>query len=153
MNFELIPVEWGQLALFLSSFLAATVLPFSSTPILIALVLGKANPIVCVINAGIGNTLGGMTCFLLGHAAKWEWIEKYAKVTQSQVLKYQIRIEKWGTVLSLFTWMPLIGDPLAIALGFFRLNWKLVFFYMLVGKTARYAVVVFMVKLGITYSS
>jgi membrane protein YqaA with SNARE-associated domain len=52
-------IELGFIGLFLATFLAATVLPFSSEFVLIALISAGYDPFLCVITATIGNTLGG----------------------------------------------------------------------------------------------
>ena len=48
--------------------------------------------------------------------------------------------DKWGGFLALLSWTPVFGDPIALALGFFRTNFYLVSIYMLIGKVLRYIV-------------
>ena len=138
----------GQVALFIASFLAATVIPFSSTPVLVALILKGESPVLCTMVAGVGNTLGGMTCYGLGYWAKWDWIEKYAKIKKSQVIKTQMHIEKWKSLIAMLTWLPLVGDPLAIGLGLFRVHWFSTMGFMMLGKTIRYGVVAYLIVQG-----
>ena len=70
--------DWGYYGLFLASFLAATVVPFSSEVIFSAMVLGgKLDPWTCVFVATVGNWTGGMTSYYIGRLGKVEWIEKY----------------------------------------------------------------------------
>lgn len=69
---------YGYLGLFVASFLAATVLPFSSE-IVFTTLLYTSNcnvwGLVCV--GTLGNTLGALTCYAIGRMGKIEWIEKY----------------------------------------------------------------------------
>ena len=41
---------------------------------------GRLEPAICVLAATLGNTMGGMTCYYMGHLGKTDWIEKYFKV-------------------------------------------------------------------------
>ena len=59
-------IELGYLGLFIASFLAATVVPFSSEVIFSAMVFGGFDEWTCVLIATVGNWLGGMTCYYLG---------------------------------------------------------------------------------------
>lgn len=89
--------------------------------------------------ATAGNWLGGLTSYWLGRAGKWEWIEKYFKVKRETIEKHQHKVARYGSLLAFFTWLPLIGDVMAIALGFYRVDWKKTTLFMLVGKGARFA--------------
>ena len=73
-------IEWGLPGLFISALLAGSIVPFSSELVLVALVEVGLNPVACVLAAALGNTLGGMTCYYMGHLGKVDWIEKYFKV-------------------------------------------------------------------------
>ena len=66
------PALW---ALFLNSFLAATILPIGSEPYLTGLILADYPPVQCLVYASIGNTLGGITSFYFGRLCKGDGIE------------------------------------------------------------------------------
>ena len=130
----------GYFGLFIASFLAATVVPFSSEVIFSAMVFGGLDAWTCVWVATLGNWLGGMTCYLLGRLGKMEWIEKYAGVKKEKLDKFSNRMQKHGNWLPFFSFLPGIGDVIAVASGFFRCRWWIVAISMLVGKFARYVV-------------
>ena len=131
-------IEYGYWGLFLGSFLAATIIPFSSDVLLVALLVAGGKAVPAIIFATIGNWLGGMTSFGLGWLGKWEWIEKWFKVTPEKIGKHAEKIAKWGPWLALLTWLPGVGDVMAIGLGFYKVDPKSTAFFMLVGKCARY---------------
>lgn len=139
-------VEYGYLGLFIVSFLAATVIPLSSDVVLGTMLLGDFNVLILFISASLGNWLGGMTSYYIGYLGKWKWIEKYFRVSRSKIESMNNNIQKYGSILAFFTWVPIIGDPVAIALGFFRTNVVATFFWMLIGKTLRYLVIILLVK-------
>ena len=74
--------------------------------------------------ASIGNWLGGLTSYWLGRAGKWEWLERYCKVKRETIEKHQHNVARYGSLLAFFTWLPFIGDVMAIALGFYRIDWR-----------------------------
>lgn len=131
-------IELGYLGLFIASFLAATVVPFSSEVVFSALVFGGLNPWYCVMIATLGNWLGGMTCYYLGRLGKMEWIEKYLRVKKEKLVRFESSIHKYGDWFAFFSFLPGIGDPIAVAAGFFRCNVWIAGGSMLVGKFVRY---------------
>jgi len=84
---------WG---LFLASFLAATVVPFSSEALLTILIINGTNPYSAVLVATAGNWLGGMSSFAIGYLGKWAWIEKYLRIKRETLEKWHNRLYKRG---------------------------------------------------------
>lgn len=132
--------ELGLFGLFIASFLAATVIPFSSELVFSAMVFGGFNAWSCVFVATIGNWMGGMTCYYLGRLGKIEWLEKYFRIKQERIEKFSTHIYKHGDWIAFFSFLPGIGDIIAVASGFFRCKWWVVAISMLLGKFARYIV-------------
>ena len=60
----------GLLGLFLGTFLAATVVPFSSDALYIAVMLATKQPWACLIVGSLGNWLGSVTTYVLGRCCK-----------------------------------------------------------------------------------
>jgi len=135
-------IDLGYLGLFIVSFLAATVVPFSSEAVLALMLAGPFSVTGILLSATAGNWLGGMSGYGLGYLAKWNWIEKWLRLKREKVYGFKLRVERYGSVLAFFTWLPGIGDILAVALGVFRVSWKKVALWMLVGKFLRYLVIV-----------
>ncbi len=131
-------LEWGYIGLFLASFLSATVIPFSSEAVLAAMLFGGANPWVTVGIASLGNWLGGMSTYGLGYLGKLEWLEKYLGVEKTKVQKWKPRIDRYGSFFAVLSFLPVIGDVLCVALGYFRAHFWLTAFWMMVGKLGRY---------------
>lgn len=130
--------SFGYLGLFIGSFAAATILPFSSEVLLIILLASGYELVPCLIIATTGNWLGGLTGYGIGYLGKLEWIEKWFRVSHAKLVSFQQRIESYGSWIAFLSWLPVIGDPLTIALGFFRVHFLKVCLFMLVGKLVRY---------------
>ena len=133
-------IDWGYLGLFVSAVLAGSVIPFSSELVMIALVKVGLNPAMCVLSATLGNTIGGMTCYYMGHLGNVVWIEKYFKVKKEKIDKMQQFLQGKGALMGFFAFLPFVGSAVAIALGFMRSNVWLTTLSMLTGKLVRYAV-------------
>ncbi len=121
------------ISLFVSSFLAATLLPGGSEAVLFALL--KAYPSTMWTALGVatlGNTLGGMVSFGMG------WL-----VPQTRRLKHVEQVRRYGSPTLLLAWAPLIGDALCLAAGWLRLNPWQAALYMAIGKFARYWVIAY----------
>lgn len=134
--------DWGYWGMFLSAFLAGTILPFSSEAVLLACVGLGLDPVWSTLATTAGNALGGLTCYWIGHLGKMEWIEKYFKVDQKQLDKAVRFIHGKGAWMALFSFLPVLGDAILIALGLMRANVWIVGFSMTIGKLGRYAILV-----------
>lgn len=130
--------SYGLLGLFLGSFLAATVVPFSSDALYAGVLLAGCPPLACLLVGTLGNWLGGLTSFAIGWLGKWEWIERWFRVSRAKLERQRGRIDRWGAWLALLTWLPFVGDVFAIALGFYRISPLKSALFMLVGKFLRF---------------
>lgn len=130
--------DYGLLGLFIGSFLAATVVPFSADVLLVGMLVADVNSAVALlVVATLGNWIGGITSYGIGRAGKWEWIERL-HVSRESLEKQKTRIERFGAPIALLTWVPFIGDVFAVALGFYRVKFLPAIFWMLIGKGARF---------------
>jgi membrane protein YqaA with SNARE-associated domain len=136
-------VEYGYIGLFLASFLAATILPFGSEFVFAGLLAMGMNAWECVIVASVGNWLGGMTNYYLGRLGKIEWIEKYLRVDRGKIEKMQQWLEGKGAIMAFFSFMPVVGDIIALALGYMRANVYIVNVAMFSGKLLRYILIMY----------
>lgn len=128
----------GLLGLFIGTFLAATILPFSSDALYIAVLATTKDPIGCLAVGTVGNWLGSVVTYWMGWIGRWEWIEKWFKVKRETLEKQKVKIDKYGVWLALLAWIPIIGDVIAIALGFYKTRPWATMFLLLVGKFARF---------------
>lgn len=140
--------EFGLVGLFLSAFLAATILPLSSEVVLTALLLSGLPAFELVAVATIGNVFGSLTNYALGYWARLELVQKWLKLSDDEMEKAERRFGKYGLLSLCFAWVPIIGDPLTLIAGVLRVN--LFWFVLLVslGKFSRYVMVVYLVVLA-----
>lgn len=136
-------MEWlldlGYIGLFVGSFLAATIVPFSADVQLIGMLAAGGSPWVVIAIATVGNFLGGLTSYGIGRVGKWEWIEKLG-VKPETLARHKAKIDKFGSWIALLSWVPFVGDVFAVALGFFRVRFVPSALFMLIGKFGRFVV-------------
>lgn len=135
--------DLGLFGLFIGCFLSATIIPFSSEALLSGALLIGYNHLACLVIATIGNTMGGMTCYYMGFLCKWSWLEKYFRIKQEKIEKWQNKIKKYGVFAAFFCFLPFVGDFIAIAIGLLKLNPYLSCLFMLIGKLLRYVVIIY----------
>ncbi len=131
----------GYLTLFCLSFLASTLLPLGSEWLLIMMLASGYEPLSAVAVATLGNYLGAVATYLIGlWGGKW-LIERVLRVSPEQQQRAQDQYSRYGAYSLLFSWLPVIGDPLCLAGGILRINFGLFSLLVASGKLARYAVV------------
>ena len=136
-------IDWGLPGLFISALLAGSIVPFSSELVVVALVKLGLPPVACLLSATLGNTVGGMTCYYMGRLGKISWIEKYFKVKKEKVDKMVNFLQGKGALMAFFTFLPAIGEVIAIALGFMRSNTWITLGSMFAGKLVRYILLLY----------
>lgn len=139
-------IDWGLPGLFIAAMLAGSIIPFSSELVLVALVKLGLPPAACLLSATLGNTVGGMTCYYMGRLGKISWIEKYFKVKKEKVDKMVAFLQGKGALMAFFTFLPAIGEVIAIALGFMRSNRWLTVATMFTGKLIRYIILLYILE-------
>lgn len=129
--------DYSLLGLFLSAFLSSTILPGSSEVVLVVLATQSQSPqwdLLAVATAG--NTLGGMTSWVLGWVIAIRYpLTELSKESQQRAVE---RVREWGSPILLLSWVPVIGDPLCVAAGWLRISWLGALVYIGVGKALRY---------------
>lgn len=139
-------IDWGYVGLFISSFLAGSIVPFSSEVVMAATLGVGLDPTTIVVVVTLGNTAGGMTCYYMGHLGRMDWIEKYFGVKREKLKKTQRFLQGKGALMGFFAFLPFVGEAIAIALGFMRSNLWLTTISMFIGKLLRYIAMLWAVQ-------
>jgi membrane protein YqaA with SNARE-associated domain len=134
-----------QLTLALSAFLAATLVPLSSEVALGAVIAAGADPWLTLLVASSANTAGSVVNWLLGRGIVHFQQRAWFPVNPQQLAVAQQRFTRYGQWSLLLAWVPLIGDPLTVVAGVLRVNFLIFVLLVAIGKTARYALVLFII--------
>ena len=133
------------LSLFTISFLAATILPFSSELTLAGLIAtSNYDNLLLLIIASFGNILGSVINWALGFYSRNITTKKWFPFKETQIERSSVWFRKFGKWSLLFTWVPIIGDPLTLVAGLLRVRFFDFVIFVAIGKVSRYLVVFYL---------
>ena len=135
-------MEVAYLSLFSVSFLAATILPFSSEVVLAGLSVTSEEKIPLLIVASFGNVLGSSFNWVLGKYTRNLETKRWFPFSANQLQKASFWFTKYGKWSLLFAWLPFIGDPLTFIAGVIRMRFLPFIILVTIGKVSRYLFIV-----------
>lgn len=130
------------LILFISAFVSATLFPLGSEALLIYDIKEGYNIYFLVIIATIGNSLGSILNYFLGLKGEEYLVEKKI-LNEKMILKLKTYFDKYGFVCLLFSWLPIIGDPLTFVAGILKYDLKRFIIIVTIAKFLRYLFIAF----------
>jgi len=134
------------LSLFVISFLAATILPFSSELTLTGLIAtSNYDNLLLLIVASFGNVLGSVVNWALGFYSRNLTTKKWFPFKDKQIENSSKWFNKLGKWSLLFAWVPVIGDPLTLAAGLFRVKFIEFVILVTIGKFSRYFLIYYLI--------
>ena len=135
------------LSLFLISFLAATILPFSSDLTLAGLIATSSyDNLLLLLVASLGNVLGSAVNWILGFYSRNLSTKKWFPFKDEQIKKSSRWFNKFGRWSLLFAWVPIIGDPLTLVAGLLRVKFIEFLILVTIGKVSRYVVIFYLLS-------
>lgn len=141
--------SWGYIGLFLATFLAATIVPFPSELVFIFCIT-QLNPVLCILVATAGNTLGALTLYWMGTLGKLRWLCTYGRIPPQKLHRFSQKARKWGPPLAIISFLPALGQVIVICLGLLRCDLSKTTLFIILGKGGRYIVVATLVYLAMT---
>lgn len=134
---------WGYWGMFVSAFLAGSILPFSSEAVMVGLVAAGLRPVPLLLYGTAGNVLGAMLNYGLGRLGRIDWIERFLHIERGKLDRAQRFMEGRGAWIGFFAFIPVVGDVLTVALGLMRSNIPISVASIAIGKFLRYALLVY----------
>ncbi len=136
----------AYVSLFLSAFLAATIIPAQSEALLVLLITHGAYSVVAlIIVASVGNILGSIVNWWLGQRLESFRHKKWFPVKEKNLDKAQKLYMAYGRWLLLLSWVPIIGDPITMAAGILREKFAIFLLLVSISKISRYLVIAYLV--------
>ena len=133
------------LSLFFISFLAATILPFSSELSLAGLIsTSNFNNPLLLIAASLGNILGSVVNWFIGFYSRNLTTKKWFPFKETQIERSSKWLSKFGKWSLLFTWVPIVGDPLTFVAGLLRVRFLDFIILVAIGKVSRYLIIFYL---------
>ena len=110
---------------------------------MMGLMAAGLDPWGLVVYGTIGNVLGSMFNFFVGHMGKVEWIEKYLHVSKEKMDKAIRFMGGRGAWMGFFAFLPVLGSAITIALGLMRANIPISITSITIGKFLRYVILIY----------
>ncbi|XDD52321.1 YqaA family protein [Leptospira sp. WS92.C1] len=137
---KLIPL-YGGIGLAIVSFVAATILPFSSEVALVFAIVSGLPPAEAVAWASLGNCLACVVNYGLG---TWFYSRIETKIETSNLYSMiALKMQTWGHGILFFSFLPIVGDPITILSGFFRQRFSLFIAIVFTLRIVRYIFLAF----------
>lgn len=131
----------GYPALFVVSLLASTLLPLGSEWLLVLMLTQGYPPGAAVGVATLGNTLGACTTWAVGRYGGGWLLKRLFRISDRDRQRAEAWYRRYGAASLLFSWLPVVGDPLCLVGGLLRINPLLFLLLAATGKLARYSAV------------
>ncbi len=95
------------------------------------------NIYLLLLFASLGNIIGSLINYILGLKGE-EYLEKKGYLKKEKIEKYNKYFKKYGAVTLLFSWLPIVGDPITFVAGVLKYNWKYFLVLVSIAKFSRY---------------
>lgn len=132
----------GYLTLFAAAFGAATLLPLQSESVLVGMLIsGSFSTAVLLIVAVTGNVLGSIVSWYMGRSIDRFRHKRWFPVSAHSLDRARSTYRRFGRWALLFSWVPIIGDPITLIAGVMREPFWSFLCVVTAAKTLRYCVI------------
>ena len=131
--------DYGYWGMGVLSFLSGSIIPVASEVLLLFFLGLGLSAVWLTVVATLGNTLGGVSCFMLGYLTNKETVQKLFRIPDKRMKRADKLIQKYVYWTAAFSFVPAIGEVLLLVLGIMRVNKYKVIAVMAFGKFFRYA--------------
>ena len=140
------PIQ-AYISLFLSAFLAATLVPAYSELVLAGMAAAGYDLFTLWVWASAGNTLGSAVNWLMGRYLLRFQDRKWFPFKQDKLGYAQRWFQKYGVWSLLLAWLPVGGDALTFIAGIMRVKFAVFIVLTAIGKATRYAILLGLLEL------
>ena len=130
--------------LFSTAFISATLFPLGSEALLIYDITQGYNIYLLLFFATFGNSLGSIVNYFLGLKGE-EYLINKKLLNEKYIIKAKTYFDKYGAWSILFSWLPIIGDPITFVAGILKYDFKKFLILVIVAKFSRYLFLVLVI--------
>lgn len=141
-------VNYGLYSLFILSFLASTLLPLGSEWMVVTMLLAGEKAWAVVAVATAGNYLGALSTYWIGLHGGDFLKRRVLRMDDTSTQKAERFYHRFGSISLLFSFLPVIGDPLCLVGGVLKISFVRFTLLVASGKLARYAAVAWLTLKG-----
>lgn len=123
--------------------MSGSLLPLGSEALFLYDIKVYNNIALLTITATIGNTLGSVLNYYMGLKGE-EFLIKRGYLSLKKLNLAKKRFNKYGAIVLLFAFLPVVGDPLTFIAGALQYNFKKFLILVFLSKGFRYVFIVFL---------
>lgn len=123
--------------LFITALISATLFPLGSEALLVYDIKQGYNIYFLLLFATLGNSLGSVINYFLGLKGE-EYLLKKSLLKEEYIIKSKNYFDKYGSFSILFSWLPIVGDPITFVAGILKYDFKKFLILVIVAKFSRY---------------
>lgn len=128
--------------LFFAALAAGAILPVPSEPALVAVLLTSGDPAwVAVAVATVGNVIGSAINWLIGRGIEKLRHKRWFPFSEAAIARAEAWYHRYGRWSLLFSFVPVVGDPLTIVAGVMREPFWSFLLLVAIAKFGRYVAV------------
>ncbi|QIQ22421.1 DedA family protein [Zophobihabitans entericus] len=105
------------------------------------LVLSNSSAAILILVATAGNVLGSTVNWWLGTKIEKYKDRKWFPVSEKRLIQAQSYYHKFGSIILLLSWLPVIGDPITLVSGVLKENIYKFLILVTLAKFGRYLVI------------
>ena len=132
------------LILFTTAFISATLFPLGSEALLIYDITQGHNIYLLLFFATFGNSLGSVINYFLGLKGE-EYLINKKLLNEKYISKTKTYFDKYGFWSILFSWLPIIGDPITFVAGILKYDFRKFLILVIIAKFSRYLFIAFLI--------
>ncbi|MCL2142532.1 MAG: DedA family protein [Methanimicrococcus sp.] len=144
--------NYGYISLFITAFLAASVIPLGPEPLIIAM-FKTHNLYMILLVATVGSYFGSVTTYFFGYFGVQKLFKRWEIISQESFDKALKRFKKYGAWTLLISSVPIIGDAFVFVAGALKYDFKPFSILVFIGKFIRFTLVLFLLYLGYNIST
>lgn len=131
--------------LFFSALISATIFPLGSEALFIYDIKEGYNVYLLLLFATAGNSLGSVINYYMGLKGE-EYLVSKKILKEKQIVFYKYYFDKYGFVLILFSWLPIVGDTFTFIAGILKFDLKFFLVLVIISKFSRYLFLVWIIS-------
>ncbi|MDX8388432.1 MAG: YqaA family protein [Ghiorsea sp.] len=133
-------LDW---ALFASALISSTLFPGGSEALLLFRLENNQHVLMLVLMATFGNVLGSIITYGMGRYGL-KLSHRWLQTPEEKLKRAEHQFNRFGKIVLLFAWLPIIGDPLCLVAGILRYHFLWFVVFITLGKLARYTFIVWL---------
>lgn len=130
--------------LFFNALISATLFPLGSEALLIYDITQNYNIYLLLFFATLGNSLGSIINYYLGLKGE-EYLVQKKLLKEKYIITSKKYFDKFGGFTLLFSWLPIIGDPITFIAGILKYDIKKFILLVIIAKFSRYLFIALMI--------